>query len=163
GDAKAPSPNPDRATWENVPECQEAQKKFRAGDPAEAKKLLELAAAKHAELPPAQVMLAVLYMTSNQMPAGRQILERAAIERAEHPEVYITFGEIALSENRLCDAEVQFARATLLAGNERWGLKPRQAFLSRAYAGLAAVAERRRDWDTAYANIFLLSQLDGQN
>jgi len=162
-DDKATLPDAGKASWENVAECQEAQKKFRAGDVTEAKRLLELAAAKYSELPPAPVMLAVLFITSNQVPIGRQLLERAAVERSEHPEVHTHFGEIALAENRLCDAEVQFDRAALLAGNDRWALKPRQTFLSHAYAGLAAVAERRSDWETAYAKLYLLTQLDPQN
>lgn len=152
-----------KATWENVAECQQAQKKFREGDVAEARKLLDLAAAKHPELPPAQVMLAVLLITSNQAQAGRALLERAAIERPEHPEVATHFGEIALAEGRLSDSQVQFDRATQLAGNERWSLKQRQSFLSHAYAGLAAVAERRTDWNSAYANLYLLSKLDPEN
>src|SRR3954466_8710981 len=64
-DDKTPSIDTGKATWENVAECQQAQKKFREGDLAEARKLLDLAAAKHPELPPSQVMLAVLLITSN--------------------------------------------------------------------------------------------------
>src|SRR5688572_22879194 len=132
-----------RISPDTVPECQQAQKKFRDGDLNEAKKLLDAAAAKHPELPPSQVMMAALLLTGNRVAEGRGALERAAIERPEHPEVNRHFGELALAENRLCDAEVQFDRAAQLAGNESWSLKQRQTFLSQAYAGLAAVAERR--------------------
>jgi len=109
------------------------------------------------------VMLAVLFLSNNQPQAGRSLLERAAVERPDHPEIPTHFGEIALAESRLSDAQVQFDRATQLAGNERWSLKQRQTFLSHAYAGLAAVAERRQDWDAAYANLYLLSKLDAEN
>lgn len=159
--AKADAPV--RITPDSVPECQAAQKKFRDGDVNEAKKMLEAAAAKYPELPPAQVMLAALLLTGNQAAAGRTMLERAAVERAEHPEVNRHFGELALAENRLSDAHVQFGRATQLAGDERWSLKQRQTFLSHAYAGLAAVAERRGDWDAAFANLYLLRELDQDN
>jgi tetratricopeptide (TPR) repeat protein len=162
-DDKAPAVETGKAIWENIPECQEAQKKFREGNLSESRKLLDLAAAKHPDLPPSQVMFAVLFISSNQPQPGRQLLERAAIERPDHPEVPTHFGEIALAENRLSDAQVQFDRATQLAGNERWSLKQRQTFLSHAYAGLTAVAERRQDWDAAYANLYLLSKLDPEN
>jgi Tfp pilus assembly protein PilF len=109
------------------------------------------------------VMLAALLLTGNQAAAGRTMLERAAVERAEHPEVNRHFGELALAENRLSDAHVQFGRATQLAGDERWSLRQRQSFLSHAYAGLAAVAERRGDWDAAFANLYLLRELEQDN
>jgi Tfp pilus assembly protein PilF len=150
-------------SWQNDPQCQEALKKFRSGGAEEAKRLLDLAAAKNPEFPPAQVMLAVMFITNNQASVGRNLLERAAVERPDHPEVHTHFGEVAIAENRLSDAEVQFDRATQLAGNERWSLKQRQSMLSHAYAGLAAVAERRGDWDTAYAKLYLLAQLENDN
>jgi Tfp pilus assembly protein PilF len=160
---KAAATPPARVSPDTVPECQQAQKKFRDGDLNEAKKLLDSAAAKHPELPPSQVMMAALLLTGNRVAEGRGALERAAIERPEHPEVNRHFGELALAENRLCDAEVQFDRAAQLAGNESWSLKQRQQFLSQAYAGLAAVAERRQDWNAAFAKLYLLRELEKDN
>jgi hypothetical protein len=47
--------------------------------------------------------LAKLGFLSNQQAIVRAALERAVLEDAEHPEVYILFGNLALVEGRLTD------------------------------------------------------------
>ena len=58
----------------------------------------------HPELPPPHALLAKLAFMNNRINLIRPALERAVAEDAEHPEVFILFGNLALVENRLTDA-----------------------------------------------------------
>ena len=156
-------PKTGRLSADMVPECREAQKKFQENKPKECMELLEKAARLHPRLPPADVMFATLLINSNQAGLGRMKLEQAARERPDHPEVFRTFGELAIVENRLTDAWVHFEKAVRLAGSETWPAEVRRNWLAFAHSGLANVAERRNDWKTAYDVLYFLHELDKED
>ncbi len=86
-------------------------------------------------------MLANLYFSDNQKPAGLEELELAAHENPTDPEPHLIFGDIALMERRLSDAETQYR-----AGGELLKTFPddrprKTALVSQQQIGLAAVAK----------------------
>jgi predicted Zn-dependent protease len=64
---------------------------FRARQFDVALKHLKAAGAKDSNLPPARVVLARMFLVSNQRSQGRQVLKQAVAEALPHPDVWLTF------------------------------------------------------------------------
>jgi tetratricopeptide (TPR) repeat protein len=149
---------------ESVAECNQAIEKFKNKDIEGCFKLLEQAEAKHPELPPAKVMLGALLANRGEMRAARAFLEKAAVERADHPEVYRHFAELALAEGRFTEASVLYDRAIEKASaNDRWAPSLRRAWQTAAVTGLATVEENRGAWDAAWRHLHFVFQQDRKN
>jgi Tfp pilus assembly protein PilF len=142
------------------PRLEDARKKMTAGDAEGAFAAIEIAVAKHPDMSPAQLIFAGLLFQNGQMAAGRAVMERAAIERPDHPEIYSSFGRLALAEGRMLDAALNFEKAAVLAAADRWPAPQRRTWLNSAHSGSAAVAERRKDWKTAYASLMVMADLN---
>ena len=131
------------------PEIQDALVRFRNTDFQGAKQLLEVASSNHPELPPAGVMLAQMFFAAKQTAAARASLEEEVKEAPGDPEPYAIFGQLALSERRVTDAEQLFAAANRLAASYTQNAKRKQGLQARALSGMASVAEARADWPAA--------------
>jgi superkiller protein 3 len=130
-------------------ELEPAVLKIREGRIDEALGLIRAEAAQHPDWAPAQLILARLLFAANQVMPGRRALEQAAVEAPKHPEVYLTFGTIALSEGRLSDARLNFEHALSLIGSHPGDAERARGVRREALTGLAAVAEAREDWPAA--------------
>lgn len=150
------------ATAQTAPDTRldEARKKMAAGDAEGALAAIAAVTEKNPDLAPASLLFAGLLFQNGQMAAGRTVMERAAVESPDHPEVYSSFGRLALAEGRLLDASLCFERAASLATANRWHASLRRNWLNSAHAGSAAVAERRKDWKNAYASLLVLADLN---
>jgi tetratricopeptide (TPR) repeat protein len=144
-------------------EIDEAIKSFRQQRYDEALKHLQAAAAKRNELPPARLMLAELFFSSNQPAVARAVLEQAAAEHPQHPVVYLVSARQALLEGRRADALVLYEKAAALADAKTWSDNQRRSFLIACRAGRASVAEQRKDWPAAKTAFAELLQLDPKN
>src|SRR5579864_21543 len=146
-------------------EVDRATQQFEKGDGRQAFETLKAAAAAHPDLFPARLMLAKLYLRKNQRAEGRANLELAAAESPDLPETYLVFGNLALEEGRLADAWLHFKQAAAVTPSSQWSDDLKRSFLIDANAGLAAVAEARRDWpsaETALAAQLKLVPSDGK-
>src|SRR5581483_8816977 len=106
-----------------IEEIEKAGAALQKGQVDEAYKLLQEAVKKKPDLPPARLMLARLYMSTNTKEGqqqGRAILETAAGENPNHPEIYLTCGSLALGEGRLSEALLNCQRAFELASSGKW-------------------------------------------
>lgn len=146
-----------------IEELSQAAESLERGDHQQALALLSTAVRKHAELPPARLMLARLSLLANQVEQGRAALERAAVENPDHPGVYLTLGELALGEGRLTDARLQLDKALALSSAPRWPPGQRQNLGSRIHAGLAGVAARREEWPAARTHLAAWLELEPLN
>jgi Tfp pilus assembly protein PilF len=144
-------------------ELEAAAAKAREGRVDEAFGLIKEKAAKHPEWPPARLILAQLLWRANLGPQTRRALEQAALEAPDHPDVYLTFGRMALGEGRLSDARLNFENAESLLATGRWDAEKVQAVHREVVAGLAAVAEGREDWKTAETRLNSWLELDPKN
>lgn len=134
-----------------VVEVQEAVHRFQRRDYDACVRQLAAAVKSHPELPPPHALFAKLAFLGNQGGLVRPALERAIGEDADHPEVYILFGDLALMEGRLTDGAVHFEKARALAMAKRWTADQRRRFEGLCCQGEAAVAESRGDWKGAGA------------
>ena len=96
-------------------ELEGAAAKVREGKLDEALRLIKEKAAKHPEWPPSQLILARMLFNANQAVPGRRALEQAATEAPDNPEIYLTFGSLALGEGRLSDARLNFDKVQAIA------------------------------------------------
>lgn len=137
---------PDDAKYEDVAG---AITLFLDADFEGARKLLQDAAKKQPELGPADVLFAHLLIAAGSAPNGRAALERAVIEEPTDPEAYLLFGELALRESRVTDAELLLRKAGELCQKyDRNALRKKNVQVG-ALAGLVSVAEARGRWDEA--------------
>lgn len=125
--------------------------------------ILERARNNNPKLPPSGVMMAMLWLSANQLPAARAELEETVIKFAGDPEPYLMLGDLAFQERRVTDADVLFDRATQLAATFEENAKRKRDFEIRCNAGTAAIAEARRQWDVAQKHLRAWLALDPDN
>jgi tetratricopeptide (TPR) repeat protein len=149
-----------------IKEIEDAGEKLQKGQVDEAYKLLQEAVKKKPDLPPARVMLARLFLSSNTKEGqqqGRIILEIASGENPDHPQVYLTNGSLALGEGRVTDTILNCEKALALAAAERWTKEQKDEVRVQARNGLAAAYEARRDWAAARSPLAALLEADPKN
>jgi tetratricopeptide (TPR) repeat protein len=144
-------------------ELEPAVAKAREGRVDEALGFIKENAVKHPEWPPAQVILARVLFSVNQVVAGRRALEQAAAEAGDHPEVYLTLGGTALGDGRFSDALLNFEKALSLIPASRLDAEKTKVYRREALAGLAAVSETREDWKSTQERLTGWLELEPTN
>jgi uncharacterized protein (TIGR02996 family) len=152
------------APAQKIEEIEKAGVALQKGQIDEAYKLLQEAVKKKPDLPPARLMLARLFLAAREgQTQGRAVLEQAAAENPDHPEIYLTNGSLALGDGRLTDTILNCERVLALATAERWTVDQRKAFQNQARAGLASAYEARRDWAGARTHLTAWLESDPKN
>ncbi|MCR4412212.1 MAG: tetratricopeptide repeat protein [Thermoguttaceae bacterium] len=131
-----------------IPEIQEAAGHFRNADYDKAVEVLRTAVKKHPDLPPAHLILAQFFNATNQPANMRNALEQAIAEDPADPEPYAVLAELAVRNRQMTEAGLLYAKVLELADARKES--KRAASLRRpALAGLAMVADARKDWPAA--------------
>jgi Tfp pilus assembly protein PilF len=144
-------------------ELDAALRNIREGRTDLALSAIKQQAAKHPEWPPAQLILARLLFRADQAVAARRALEQSAVESPKYPDVYLTFGSLALGESRFSDARLNFENALQLAYSGPWDTERKRVFRREALAGLATVGESREDWSATRGYLTGWLELDPKN
>jgi tetratricopeptide (TPR) repeat protein len=111
--------------------------------------VLERARNNNPKLPPPGVMMAMLWLSVNQLPPARAELEQTVVKFPSDPEPYLMLADLAFQDRRVTDSAVLFERAGQLAASYEENPKRKRDFEVRYNAGTAAVAEARQQWPTA--------------
>lgn len=148
---------PDDATEREIGQ---AIGRFRDRDIDGCRDILERARANDPKLPPPGVMMAMLWLSVNQLGPARLELDATAVRYPADPEPFLMLGDLAFRDRRLTDAAVLFDRATLLTGEFAENPKRARDFQIRVAAGNAAVAEARRQWELARTHLAAWLDLD---
>jgi tetratricopeptide (TPR) repeat protein len=114
-------------------------------------------------LPPAEVIMARLFAAFQSPTQTRLWLERAVAEDPDDPEAFVLFGESAIREGRVTDAELLFTKALGLAEKYKGNDKRKRDITLRALQGRAGVAERREKWSEAQADLTQWIKADLEN
>ena len=123
--------------------------RFRDRDIDGCRAMFERAYSNNPKLPPPGVLMSMLWLSVNQMQAARGELEQTVIEHPTDPEPYLMLGDLAFQERRVTDAETLFTRGVDLTAAFESNAKRKRDFQIRGHAGLAAVAEARKQWALA--------------
>jgi tetratricopeptide (TPR) repeat protein len=134
-------------------ELETAIAKIREGKIEEAFTAIKDEAAKHPEWAPPRLILARLLFNTDQPGLGRRALEQSAMESPDYPDVYLTFGAIAITDSRISDARLNYEHVLTLIESGRWPENQKRVFRREAHAGLVAVAEAREDWNGAIVEL----------
>jgi tetratricopeptide (TPR) repeat protein len=92
------------------------------------------------------------YTSVGRYDEGQKYYEEATSILPDEPRPYVGLGVLALQKNMLDDAEIAFRVACRLDGN-----------CSKAYAGLAMVAQQRKDYRQAFDLYLQCLERDGDN
>jgi tetratricopeptide (TPR) repeat protein len=140
-------------------EIEKAGAALQRGQIDEAYKLLQEAIKKNPSLPPPRLMLARLFLVTNEgQQRGRALIEQSATEFPEDPRVYVTSAFVAMNDGRVTDGILNSEHALKLSSADRWTADQKREVQSQARSVLAAAFESRRDW--APARIHLTALLD---
>ena len=137
--------------------------RFRDRDIVGCRALLERARSNNPKLPPPGVMMSVLWLGVNQLQPARAELEDTAVKFPGDPEPYLMLGDLAFQDRRITDADVLFSKATELTTAFTENAKRKRDFEIRGHAGSGAVAESRKQWDTAQKHLAGWLELDPDN
>jgi tetratricopeptide (TPR) repeat protein len=137
--------------------------RFRDRDIDGCRAILERAKSNNAKLPPPGVMMAMLWLSVNQLGPARGELEDCVVKFPKDPEPYLMMGDLAFQDRRVTDADMLFKEATRLAAEYTENAKRKRDFDIRCNAGSAAVAEARKQWELAQKHLQAWIDLDPDN
>jgi Tfp pilus assembly protein PilF len=141
----------------------EAIKRFTNRDPLGAQQFLEAALRKNPNLPPVDLLLAKMYILSGDSASALASLEKSAAENPSDPEPYLILGDQAISAGQTIQAEALYEKAISLIDGFKGNEKRKRSFVIRARTGSSLVAERRKGWATAAADLNVLLKVDPDN
>lgn len=141
----------------------EAIKRFSNRDPLGAQQFLETALRKNPNLPPVDLLLAKMYILSGDSASALASLEKTATENPNDPEPYLILGDQAISAGQAIQAEALYEKAIELIDAFQGNDKRKRSFIIRGRTGRSLVAERRKDWATATADLQALLKVDPDN
>jgi tetratricopeptide (TPR) repeat protein len=144
-------------------EITNAISRFRDRDIDGCRAVLERAKSTNPKLPPPGVMMAMLWLSVNQLVPARAELEDTAVKFPADPEPYLMLGDLAFQERRITDSAVLFDKATQLTAAFTENPKRKRDFDIRCNAGGSAVAEARKQWDKAREHLAKWLELDPDN
>jgi tetratricopeptide (TPR) repeat protein len=137
--------------------------RFRDRDLDGCRALMERARSNNPKLPPPGVMMAMLWLSVNQLGPARAELEDTAVKFAADPEPYLLLGDLAFQDRRITDASVLFDKANQLTAAYTENPKRKRDFDIRGHAGTAAVAEARKQWEKSEKELRAWMELDPDN
>lgn len=140
-----PAPTTNPAPSNSSLALDDAVAAFRRNDLAKTQEILKDARIRFPDLPPLTFMLAELYLTHSNIPAGRAELEKVAVEDPEYPGTYLMFANLALSEGRLTDAKLLLERAQSLE-KEVKDPDRLKTLQTNIRSGKVTLYEARKDW-----------------
>lgn len=141
----------------------DAISRFRQRDIDGCRAVLERAKSSDPKLPPAGVMMAMLWLSTNQLdPAVTQLNDAVARFPAD-PEAYLMLADLAYADRRMADSATLFEKATTLTAAYTENPRRRRDFEIRCNAGNAAVAQARQQWETARKHLAKWIALDPAN
>jgi tetratricopeptide (TPR) repeat protein len=119
---------------------------FKAGDYDGSLKLWREAAKANADFPPAETIMAQLFLQANMRKEAQEALQRAIADAPSDPEAYMLLAGLAMQRGDAAKAEPLYEKAdSLMAGFNK--SEKRKAMLQpQVYWGLAGIAETHKDW-----------------
>jgi tetratricopeptide (TPR) repeat protein len=136
---------------------------FKAKDYEGALKLWKEIVENNADMPPAQVIMAQLFLQAGLPKDAQAALEQAILDAPDDPEPYMFMATLALRDRDPTKAEAQLRKAGELLPKFTKSDKRRSALQLRIQSGVAAVAQSRNDWAGAQKSLETALSLDPKN
>jgi tetratricopeptide (TPR) repeat protein len=136
---------------------------FGNGDFGGALKRLEEAKKATPLLAPAEVMMAKLHLSANQLPPAYAMLEKAMQVAPNDPEPAVMLIERALLENRFTEAALLTPQAEKLLAQFSENPRRKKDLQGRLYLSEAAIEQAKQNLDASQAKLDALVKLDPSN
>jgi Tfp pilus assembly protein PilF len=118
---------------------------------------------KHPTLPPAELLIAKLFILAGQPRAAMQQLELTVQKHPQDPEAFLILADGSLNEQRVTAAEALYQKAQYLNARFKENAKRKDNFEKRRLFGLAAVNLSREQWAAAETLLRELLKLDAKS
>lgn len=145
------------------PEAVDAIALFKARDYDGSLKLWREAAKKNENFPPAQTIMAQLYLQTNMLKEAQLALEQATIEDPADPEAYLILASLAMRDRDANKAESLYQKASGLTASFQKSAKRKEMLQLLIHRGFATLAESRKDWPAAQKALEETLKLDPKN
>ena len=110
--------------------------------------ILEQAAAANPSYPPAELLMAGMCFAGKDLAAGTQFLQKAAMEKPNHPGIYAAYGRLASASNRNVDAKVHYEKLLILLDQIKDPITIAH-YENEYLEGMSQVAMRLEDYEMA--------------
>ena len=110
---------------------------------------LKDAVASKPTLPPPDLILAGFHLKAHRYQHARALLEQFAAAGSRHPQLFLSFAELALAERRWTDASAHLEIAENLGPPVNWNESEKRWFQSTILKHRTAIAEQRGNWQQA--------------
>jgi Tfp pilus assembly protein PilF len=145
------------------PDEQKAREAFQAGKIDDALKHLQAAAKANPAMAPPKVVVSRWMLEVNKGPEARVLLEQAATEDPEHPDVLLTNAAYAMREGRITDLILSSQAALAATNSPRWDAAAKKRFQREARLALVTGYEARRDYTSARTHVAALVEAEPKN
>ena len=136
---------------------------FRQRRFKEARDLLTSLRVAQPKLPPAELLIAKLFILARQAQLAMQELELTVQKHPLDPEAFLILADGSLNERRVTAAEALYQKAQYLNGRFKENDKRKDNFDKRILFGLAAVNLSRQQWAAAETLLRSLLKLDDKS
>jgi Tfp pilus assembly protein PilF len=140
-----------------------AKKAFNAGKLDEALKHLQAASKANPTFGLPKVVASRWFLEIGQGEQARLLLEQAASEDPNHPDVLLTNAMYALREGRITDTILSCTAALTAADNPRWDAETKKRYQREARLGRATAYEVRGDFASVKTDVLALLEADAKN
>ncbi len=140
-----------------------AIQKFQQGQFNDARAALDQARRQDPRLPSTDVLLAKLFSLAQRREVALAMLEQAAINTPDEPDIYLLLGESSLVGNQLTISQLCFDKAAVCMRSFDKQSPRRRGLAFRLLGGYAAVAERRQQWAKAAGYLKRWAKADATN
>jgi tetratricopeptide (TPR) repeat protein len=148
---------------QSYPEVENALQRFKNSDVKGAKEYLDLAKQKYPKLPPVDLLMAKLFVFARNGEQARALLESTVSNYPDDPEAYLLLADLAFAEGRTTESHALFEKSKGLVDKFEENAKRKQNFQIRVLAGLAAVHQRRQQWQPANELLVKWVELDPES
>ena len=125
--------------------------------------ILEQAAASQSNFPPADLLMAGMYMLLKNQNNGLKLLQAAATKSPNDPAIYAAYGRLASAANRNVDAKVHFEKLLTLLNQAELD-KVSKAHYKKGYLkGMALTVSRLKDYKQARLLCQQLLEIEPEN
>lgn len=136
---------------------------FNAGNVGLAREQLVAAAGRHPELPPADVLMALLHFSANQRAEGEAALDRAILDHPTDPEAFVIVADLAMRERHAAVAQLGYDRARSVLEQFEGNAWRERVLQIRIAAGMASLEESRGRHAEAVAQLERWAEFDPEN
>lgn len=140
-----------------------ARHALKNGDRKLALSELGKARAINSDLPISDVLIADLYLGSNQVPSAFQALEIAVKKQPLRIEPYMMFAELAHKQGRITDARLQLSHIETLKMPSAWSKKQVVNVRTRLAQLGGKIAESQQNWESAQEQFQRSLELGSKN